>query len=236
MITVILIINYYHILTLFYNTRYYLTSETEITAENGSTIDANHSSVDKPIEALRDPDSLEIQGDLINEGNSCENSVAGESLPEQCQSIKNEPVVEIIDVSSDLESTDSEINLSPEENVNKMSSDALKDSDMNRLENSIRVQDQENTEESEFKGLDSTDPENFSNLHLTVSDIGEDSFSADLEESGELETNQNQPSQSGFDPAEGLGLKGIQNSKLSAYKTVLYKIVFLIRKFFFYYC
>ena len=225
-----------HCLTLFCIYRYYLTSETEITAKNESTVDPNHSanSADyQSIEALTEPDSLESHGDLINDDNGNGNSLAGESLPEQCLSIKNKPVdavEEIINVSSDMESSDSEIDLSLKENFNETSSDALtslKGLDMNRLENSIRVQDQENTEESEFKGLDSTDPENFSNLHLTVSDIEEDSFSADLEQSGALATDLNQPSQAVFDPAEGLSLKGIKNSKLSVYKTVIYKIALL---------
>ena len=85
---------------------------------------------------------------------------------------------------------------------------SLKGLDDNRSDNLIGVQDQENTEESGFKGLDSTDPENFSNLQLTVSDIGEDSFSADIEPSSTESTEQVQPSQPEFEPNMSEGHKG----------------------------
>jgi hypothetical protein len=110
-----------------------------------------------------------------------------ESLPDQCISVKNEPVEtdeEKTNISSDVEGTDREVDLLEKENGKDL---ILMDLDENRSDNTI--EDQENTAESGFKGLDSTDPENFSNLHLSVSDIGEHSFLAETEiEPSSIET------------------------------------------------
>jgi len=113
-----------------------------------------------------------------------------ESLPDQCISVKNEPVEtdeEKNNISSDVEEgTDREVDLLEKENGKDL---ILIDLDENRSDNAIGVEDQENTVESRFKGLDSTDPENFSNLHLSVSDIGEHSFLAETEiEPSSIET------------------------------------------------
>ena len=98
--------------------RYYLTSETEITSENGSTsIDLNHSAnsvVDKCIETLPEPATHDIHEDQINDGNDLGISMA-EPLPGQFISIKKEPVETV--VISDLEVTEHEI----EENDKAMS-------------------------------------------------------------------------------------------------------------------
>jgi hypothetical protein len=122
-----------------------------------------------------------------------------ESLPDQCISVKKEPVEtdeeknnissdvegtdretdeEITNVSSDVKGTDQEVDLLEKENGKDL---IRMDLDENRSDNAIGVEDQENTVESGIKGLESTDPENFSNLHLSVSDIREHSFLAETE-------------------------------------------------------